>query len=67
MDEFEQIVAEAEYVVAVLANPDTNDRQFVELERALPSDTARSFAGRGLGWKTGLLVVGRGTASSPQF
>jgi hypothetical protein len=47
LDKFEQIAASAEYAVVILANLETNDIQFVNLE-TLPADTARAYAGRGL-------------------
>ena len=45
LDKFEQIAADAEYAVGILANLDTNDFQLVDYLQAVP---ARTFAGRGL-------------------
>jgi hypothetical protein len=47
VDKFEQLARDAEYAVAILANLDTHDTQFVDLQ-AVPTDAARTFAGRGL-------------------
>jgi hypothetical protein len=47
MDKFQQLAWDAEYAVAVLANLDTNDTQFVDLQPGA-TDAARTFAGRGL-------------------
>jgi len=47
LDKFEKLVEESQYAVAILANLDTNDTQFVDLS-AVPTEQARAFAERGL-------------------
>jgi len=60
LDKFEQIAADAQYVFAVLANTDTDDVQFVDLDLCpVPRDAARAYSERGLafvgvvGWVKG--------------
>jgi len=45
LDKFEQIAADAEYAVVILANLDTDDLQLVDFLQPVPADT---YAGRGL-------------------
>ena len=47
MDKFQQIAADAEYAVVILANLGTRDFQLVDVQ-PVAEDTARTFAGRGL-------------------